>query len=158
MAEAIRQWWHNDGRLLVTSAMELTELRLVDLTAPDSFGFDIGYSGEGGTATGEALPNNVAAVVKWGTGLVGPSNRGRTYVGGISSDSFLQNRLTDSAQGALATHYNALLTAVSDHTASLAIVSLCHDKVWRTTGVVNAITSLTAEKILRTQQRRLPGE
>src|SRR3954449_11091714 len=40
-----------------------------------------------GTMTGGAVPNNVALAVSWRTGFVGRRNRGRTFIGGLSTSA-----------------------------------------------------------------------
>ena len=156
IANAFKIWWGNKIAPLCTAACSLTEIRVIDLSSQTGAAFDTGVTGMGGSGSGEALPNNVAAVISWGTALRGKSFRGRTYIGGLASSEFTQNELNDAAQAALADAGNSLLTTVDDLGAALSIVSYCSNKAWRTVGVATPVVSLTAEKKLRTQRRRMP--
>lgn len=148
-------FWGDNIKQLVTSATELTEIIATDLSAQDGIQLDVGLTGQGGSAMGVALPNNVAAVISWGTGHRGKSYRGRTYYVGMASDSVVQNKLTDTEQQGFAAA-GAWLLGHMPTGAHLAIVSYCNNKAWRTTGLASDIVSHTAEHNVRTQRRRLP--
>lgn|SRR5690348_8917302 len=156
IANLFHGWWGNKIGPLVTAACSLVEIRVVDLTTQTSGAYDTGVTGMSGTASGEALPNNVAALISWGTANRGKSFRGRTYIGGLASTDFTQNQLNDAAQSALADAGNSLKTSVDDGGYELGIVSYCSNKVWRTAGIFTPVVSLTAEKKLRSQRRRMP--
>jgi hypothetical protein len=83
----------------------------------------------GGNSSGTDLPNAVAQVVAWQTGLRGRSKRGRTYLPGVRSNIVSDNRasaLTSAAVTALATAGNNVINDlfVLPHSVELRVLSL----------------------------------
>jgi hypothetical protein len=68
------------------SGVQLRDVRTANLGLVST-----GVSGESGTGTGIALPDEVAAVITLRTGLVGPAHRGRMFVPGWASNALGAN-------------------------------------------------------------------
>jgi hypothetical protein len=142
---------------LTTAAWSLTEVRAADLTTQDGLSFDRGVTNVSGSGAGVAMPNNVAAVISWGTAQRGRSFRGRSYFSGLASSHIVNtNQIDSGAVSALNDFGNSMRDTASMAGAQLAVVSYCHNKTWRTEGVATPIISQTSEVKLRTQRRRMP--
>lgn len=157
VANAVKAAYSNKIAPLTTAAWSLTEIRIADLTTQTGIAYDTGVTGVSGTGAGVAVPNNVAAVISWGTAQRGRSFRGRTYIGGLASGHVVNtNQLDSDGVSALDQFAAALQDTASFAGGSLAIVSYCNNKAWRTTGVATPVISHTSEVKLRTQRRRMP--
>ena len=102
-----------------------------------------------GTATGQPLPPQVAALLSWQTALRGRSYRGRTYLVGFA-ENFSDGRSVDSAiVASMESARDAILAF-----GTWGVISRFHDGVQRPTGVINTFTGGTAHSRWRTQRRR----
>lgn len=116
-------------------------------------------SGIGGTSGTQNMPGNVTLAIRWLTGHAGRSYRGRTYRVGLPINFVNGNYVIPSGMAGFITNYGALLTtltggAVADH---LCVVSYCSGGAWRTTAVVNDVTTMTVDQNVDSQRRRLTG-
>lgn len=111
-----------------------------------------------GTAQGgEQLPLNVAAVIKWTTSQRGRSYHGRTYVPGLDTSVVTINTLDTALVTAITSAASGLWSGIRDEGWSLAVVSYCNNKTWRTTGVATPIIAYSVDPHVNSQRRRLPG-
>lgn len=157
IAGSFVNWWATDIRPLVSSTLVLYEVVVKELR-PDGIAIlyteDLPVTGE---KTEEALPNNVAIAVHWGTGLVGRSRHGRTFHMGLCVDQVSNNRCDVAAD--IQTAYDALRTTFDNITLNVefSIVSFVSGGFWRQQPLVTPISGVAVENILDSQRRRLPG-
>jgi len=109
------------------------------------------YPADAGTATGDQVPNEVAAVVHWQTANPGGSGRGRSYFTLFPAAFCAGGRLTTAAR----TAYNALATQIK--------LPLVDQRIsWqlrlnsRTTNQLVPIASFVTDILVGTQRRRRP--
>jgi len=157
IAGTFKNWWASEIRPLVSSGLELYEITVKELR-PD--GVAVLYT-DGLPITGEKsespLPNNVALAVHWGTGLVGRSRHGRTFQGGLCTDSVQGNNCSTAALFQSA--YDALRTTLDNITLNIefSVVSFVSNKAWRTVPLTTPISGVAVESTIDSMRRRLPG-
>ena len=106
-----------------------------------------------GTAAGVALPANAAAVISWKTGQAGRSNRGRTYLFGLSDGHASGSTLTSTYLGLaalVALNIRSFNNAAGAVQVVFAIASFTH-------GYYVIVTSATIDAFVDSQRRRLIG-
>ena len=85
LAVAIGDWWVSEMLPQLAAGYVMREVFARDLSSGSAFAATYpGVSGAAGSFTGDALPGNVAWVVKFLTALTGRSYRGRNFIAGIS--------------------------------------------------------------------------
>jgi len=112
-----------------------------------------------GGRSSAVMPNNVTVVTKFGSGLSGRSNRGRTYHIGLVDDQCAGDRLQAGMADTIRDAWIDFAGLVHDSPAAadLVIVSYCFNKAWRTNASVHAVTAFTTEDVLDSQRKRLLG-
>lgn len=158
-------WYENNlqGTQVVGATLEVIKVRALDSdTAPGIE--NTGGLPLSGSLTGDSLPNNSTVVIKWVTGLSGRSFRGRTYHIGLGAgDTVDPNTLSSSAQTALLTAYEALISEIETAGYQLVVASLYHGvdtdgkPIPRTEGIATPIIGARLDLTLDSQRRRLPG-
>lgn len=103
-----------------------------------------------GTGGSQAQAPQVAMVASWRTLFAGPSFRGRTYLGPLSTTVMATGggSFSTTVIATATTAANALLTALSTVPAQLVVLS-------RTRGVYTAISSGAVNAVPDTQRRRV---
>jgi hypothetical protein len=150
-------WWVSEIKPLVTGQLQLYEVVVKELR-PD--GIAILYTEDlpaSGSKTEEALPNNVALAVHWGTGLVGRSRHGRTFHMGMTIDQVTNNHCDIASD--IQTAYDGLRTTLDNITLNVefSVVSFVSGGFWRQQPLVTPISGVAVESTLDSQRRRLPG-
>lgn len=111
---------------------------------------------EYGAQTGEVLPNNVAFVISFRTGLSGRSFRGRVYNAGLTADQVNGNQVTTAVADAFVGIYEQLAVDLADHDLEHVVLSTIADGVPRATGLATPITSyIYVDLVVDTQRKRL---
>lgn len=111
-----------------------------------------------GTEGTTMLPNNVAWVIKFLTGLTGRSARGRNYIGGFSTQHTSGNALAEVVAENLITVYEGIQTAASGAGWTHSVISRQTGGVLRPTGVTFPVSNITySDLVLDSQRRRLPA-
>jgi len=157
IAGSFVNWWTTDIRPLSSAQVTLYEVVVKELR-PDGIAIlyteDLPVSGE---KTEEALPNNVALAVHWGTGLVGRSRHGRTFHMGLCIDQVTNNHCDVATD--IQTAYDALRTTFDNITLNVefSVVSFVSANNWRQQPLVTPISGVAVESTLDSQRRRLPG-
>lgn len=157
LAGTFKNWFNTEVRPLSSNTLVLYEIVVKELR-PD--GIAVLYT-DGLPITGakseEALPNNVALAVHWGTGLVGRSRHGRTFHMGLCIDQVTSNHC--DVASAIQTVYDNLRTALDNITLNVefSVVSFVVSKEWRRDPLVTPISGVAVESTLDSQRRRLPG-
>jgi hypothetical protein len=158
LAEFFKNWWSTNIKPYQQNATGLRLIRVTLLTDRSSPGieYSTGLPIVGTFATGRPLPNNVCVTIKWLTGLRGRNYRGRTYVGGLSSDQVDGNSLVAGTKTALQTAADDLIDNMLAGWV-LGVNSMYLDKLPRSTSEFTAFTGAVVEDKMDSQRRRLFG-
>lgn len=152
-------WWTDNLKSGCTNSVQLVMvvLRALDSETSPSIEYTTGLPLSGSAISSAALPNHVTVAVRWGTGLRGRSYRGRTYHIGLTEADVAGNTLDATTTSQLITAYAALRDGISSLDAELVVVSRQHNNVPLTTGVATEIVSVSIDRTVDSQRRRLPG-
>lgn len=116
-----------------------------------------------GTSTGQALPDLVAGVITWRTGLRSRSGRGRSYMPASSEEFASGNGPSTDAIDAYQAFADAMLETFNTATGALIVVSRyttdpdTHLPVKRDIVLKNPIVSGTINTMWGTQRKRRPN-
>ena len=110
----------------------------------------------GGNETDSPLPNNVTVAIKWNTLMRGRSYRGRTFFPLLMDADVAGNRLTTTGLAHVSACAAGISSVFTRGVIQMVIVSYCHGKSWRTTGVATPVTTYSINEVLDSQRRRLP--
>lgn len=121
----------------------------------------IGFTSEAlpinGEVIGDALPNNVAAVVSNRTSFTGRSKRGRTYYTGLEEGKVGGNNMNVSVQLTLLACSQAIGDNLDVEGFDHVVYSLYQDGAPRSTPSQVKITDYEINERVDTQRRRLPA-
>lgn len=166
MAAKFRDWWIERLKPNVSGSLTLRQVEFRDLTTASGIG---GVLTTGLPQSGEndspGMPGNVTVSVKWITGFVGRSFRGRTYHLGLCESQCVGNNLLDTYVVDLQGYYNFLIPVIQStfEDAELVVVSRFSGvdadgkPIPRATGIHTVITSAALNPDLDSQRRRLNG-
>lgn len=157
VANTYKNWWTSAYKPYVSSDVTLYEIIVKEL-APNGQAILITDGlPVAGQRNNPALPNSVTLAVHWGTGRVGRSTHGRTYVIGLTEDMVDKNTCTEAA--GIQAQYDALRTTFDNVSVNVefSIVSFVSNNAWRTEPLVTPITGVAVESTIDSQRRRLPG-
>lgn len=162
LAQDVWDWWVVNIKPFLASALALNQIRVTDMTSSTGFVLDFVDSGgpASGTSAAEPLPNNVACVVSFKTGLRGRANRGRVYLAGFIGDSIVGNNWVNAVTSGLVTSFETLqASVVTASYAAVHVVYSCQDigSPAALAGVATPITSYIVNPVAASQRRRLPG-
>lgn len=158
MCAVFVNWWDVSMQPLVSDAVQLVGIVAKDMSAEFGVGIDYatGLPLTGGNTSGD-FPNNVTLAVKWSTGLSGRSFRGRTYHIGLSKNQVAGQIVVATPLANIVAAYNALIADVDAAGGALSVASRFDGGVERTSGVTTHILSASADPVIDSQRRRLPG-
>lgn len=132
-------------------------VKAVDTSQPDGFGTEF-IDPMTGTNAGTAMPVNDTFCIKWVTGRVGRSYRGRTYHIGLMSQAVADSKVLVGSATDFVEAYNGWFEAMLADGNQLVIASFTHNGAPRTSAVITFVTGATyADLNLDSQRRRLPG-
>jgi len=161
LCAALDQYWATYWRPLQTAALSYINAVVKGLENQIDF-FSVNNANTGpGTRSGTQLPNNVTWAIRFTTGAIGRSARGRMYVCGLVAGDV--NEATNSVTTTAANNWLAALethlgTAVGGLGWQHVIVSRFHDNAERATGVYRQVTGYGYhDLVLDSQRGRLPG-
>lgn len=139
-----------------------TGIQLIDVTATDISGPGgaqfITQPGtpEYGQVASPSLPNNVAFVIKFTTGLSGRSYRGRFYFCGLTESQVGGNLINQADADNIVGAFNALPTALAAVDLEHVVVSTFTNGAPRAAGVATPITTYSyTDLVVDTQRKRL---
>ena len=142
----------------------LNKIKLRDLTTSTSPGIEIDIVPDvPGTSTTPMFPSNVTAAVKWLTGQMGRSKRGRSYHIGMPEDHAVGDLLTAPIVAEYQLSYQGLLTILDTFGYDLVVASFYSgvdgngDPIPRATAQLTPITNCSVDAVLDSQRRRLRG-
>lgn len=114
-----------------------------------------------GILTGPRLPNHCTIAIKAATGLVGRSNRGRSFWIGLTQDQLDPsniNLITSAVASALVAHMNAMVGLVWTNGGKPVVASRRTGGHPRVVGVTTPILNYGLSNLqIDSQRRRLPG-
>jgi len=169
LAEAVRTWWETQTRNERNSNTCLQEVCARDLSTATGIGVCVPHGLLNcGADVSNPVPGNVTLAIKNGSGFTGRSQRGRTYWVGLSEGIVNGNTVDSTWQGQVLQNMGELRTAiinlgyefvvVSRHTGRTCDVVKCKKiPTPRSVGVTTPITGFTADLVVDSQRRRLPG-
>ena len=154
----IQSWWNTSYKLVQSDDYLLERIVGKDLTT--ELGFEsLRTVNEVGNVPGNLLPNNVTFAVKFTTGRLGRSTRGRNYIPAIRESEVTFNTLSVSQASAYVGAYQQLLPTLVGATSSWewVVVSRKQNGVVLPAGITYDIgTVSTTNLTVDTQRRRLP--
>jgi len=142
-----------DWRPLVAATVQFVDVTARDMaSAGGQEGTYVAPSNTFGTSSGEALPNNVALAITERSSFVGPSGRGRWFMGGFTEAATNGDVLTAAFATSIATLAGHVLGFIGDGvtTAVLAVASRSHL-------TMRDVTSIVITSIMDSMRRRLTG-
>lgn len=156
LALIVRDWWSNTMRASFSGGITLVELACRDLTAQNSFVYNLPVSTNNvGTKPGGTTPAQVAIVTSHRTGVAGRGYRGRSYWCGIVESDVD----TQIVQTTLATQLGANMTALSTNVSAAGwdwvVVSRWLNGVARVVALISEIASVIVNTRVDTQRRRV---
>lgn len=153
-------WWSTYFKAGSPTNLTLQNIKLIDLTSSTAPAIDYATGLPlTGTAAAGSLPNNCTCVITKRTPLRGRSYRGRIYHVGLKEDQVTGNTILGASVSTFITNYTALqvFTLAGPLDAELVVVSRYENKFPRPMAVVTQVTHFTADVIVDSQRRRLPG-
>lgn len=166
MCNLFRDWWINELSELVSNSVTLRNIGYRDLTEASGLGGERANGlPSGGLEESPGMPGNVTLSVKWNTGHVGRSYRGRTYHIGLCESQCVGNTVSPTLLPLLQTAYANLITSVQGtfDEANLVVVSKFSGvdadgkPIPRTEGIATRIIDASINPDLDSQRRRLNG-
>lgn len=161
LADIIGTWYIDQFLPRVVASVEGAEIILTDWSEVAGLQINnVAIAGQSGSHSGNALPNNCALAVHFGTNVRGRSYQGRVYHFGLSENTVLNNTMNDAEVLAIEECYQALVdaTTVVEDSQHMVIASFCGHGTWRLEGEATPITSVAVrDHVLDSQRRRLPG-
>lgn len=158
LAADIAGWQDTSLAPLQSNQVALRLIKVTDLESETGFAIDVAVTPtQAGELTSPILPGNVTGAIKFGTNARGRSYRGRNFVLGLTEAEVVGDTIDLTVATAYEIAYGVLLDAIDRSGTQHVVVSLCHDGVWRTTGVATVITSYSMEQTVDSQRRRLAG-
>jgi hypothetical protein len=160
LADQLLDWWNSNAKSFTNVNAALQEIKITDLssdTAP-TFSLTAGLP-IAGDATGDPLPNNCSLTISFRTAGRGRSSRGRNYIVGLSESATSGNVVDPTVIADIKNAYEVINSTVQDLLpAHHVVVSRVHNKVPRTEGLAQEITSYqVVDPFVDSQRRRLPG-
>lgn len=113
------------------------------------------YQGQG--TNSPALPNSVSLAIRWNTGLRGRSYRGRTFHVGMTEFMVVGNEVDALVLAEMLTYYRQLIDSLDASGRQLGVASRFQGGMPRSVGVITPILTVTADRVIDNQRRRLPG-
>jgi hypothetical protein len=157
--EIFKDWY--ETYLSTTQSQTVSLVKYIVLDASDQYGvakeYPPGLVYQGSISTTPSLPNNVTFALRWNTGLRGRSFRGRTYHVGLVEGLVTQNAVNNDSLVSIVGSYGELLDMLDASSRSLVVASKFQGNAPRTTGLATPIVTVTADGVIDSQRRRLPG-
>jgi hypothetical protein len=109
------------------------------------------FPASAGTGLAGSSPNEVAAIVHWGTATPGRSGEGRLYLAGMPTTFIQGGRVTTAANTVYGNFATKLKTAIVDQGVSYALGVLS-----RKLDTISPVASFVVDSLVGTQRRRRP--
>lgn len=156
-ANAVHAALFLDWRVFASTDVQVTGVEAIDWTVPGGMSKQTtGTMPFTGNNVGDAVSNNVCLVTSHRSNYTGRSNRGRTYLGGISEGAVTGNIVLAAVIDAMMDFWDYLDVTLDTETMRQVIYSLYSNGAPRVTPVPRIITSRQINSRVDTQRRRLP--
>lgn len=158
LGAALYNWANIEYLGWMSDDIQLAEILLTSLDPAHAF--QINATGDypviGGTVD-PILPSNVNAVVKFLTGNIGRSFRGRAYVPGLGESFVVGNALDTAKAGQLLNVWEELPDILNAEAPDWfhTVVSFYTAGAPRANGVATPVTTYAVDGLVKTQRRRL---
>ena len=155
---ALVSWFGSGHDVIVGDEVQLTEVRLTDLTTQFSPGvtFTAGLPIVGGHVS-PSLPNNVSIAITKRTALRGRAYRGRIYHIGLTESQVTENAVSPTTLATIIDSYESIRElTISAGTIPMVVVSRYLGGDERSAALVNVIIGFSSDGIVDSQRRRLP--
>lgn len=157
IANTVKDWWANELAPLVSGDIALSKVEARDMTTSAGQMYTLPVAPPiYGEAVGQAMSNNVALVLSWRTAYAGRSQRGRTYIPGISESSVHDSRIDTIGAGLFATAGAALTDAILTAGYLHVVASFRHNGAPRATAQLTPVQACVVNTRVDTQRKRLP--
>lgn len=111
-----------------------------------------------GADTNAAMPGNVTLAAALHTSARGRGSQGRVFTVGMTRPRATGNEVTADYRDSVVAAWTALKTFEGlTLTYGMCVVKYCRGGVWLTEGLYNEVTSITADRLVDSQYRRLGG-
>lgn len=159
VAEMVAAWVADNYIAPLSTSLSFFQVTAKSLVNQFDFVYDMPINPTiEGSATGNAMPNEVALCMSLRTGLAGQSERGRAYVPGIPVASVTQNLVSGTFASNMLAAWNELIIAAPAAGVTWAVLSRETAGAPRANGVLFEITSVTlVDLYVDSQRRRKPG-
>lgn len=158
IGNAFLAWWVNELRTVQSSALVLARIVVTDVSQQEGQqAIVVPTVSAAGAVAGTDAPNNVALVVTHRTAQIGRTRRGRTYLPGVPAASVAGSTYNTSAVAAILAAYGALAARLTPTSSFLVVASYQFNGQPREAAVLTAVTAFTANDVIDTQRRRVPG-
>lgn len=159
MANNAFTMWSTTFRLRQVSQLNLIAIKATHLAAQNSPAVEVPFSEDNaGAEAYPPMPGNVALCITMRTMLRGRSYRGRTYLPGITGNSFSGSNITGAVIADVITWFDSWeFLDVEGEPYANVVLSRYHDHVARVAGVATPVTGWSANPVVASQRRRLPG-
>ncbi len=157
LGQGVRDWWIGEMAELLSADIALQSVYVRGLESdPDVAALVVGSLPSPGTVASNVLPASVAACIRFTTGQVGRSTRGRTFIAGLPVSKVNDDDIDSGTRTALLTAFNSGLAGYLPTGWTFVLVSRFHDGDMRDEGITYPITAASfSSNQVATQQRRL---
>lgn len=160
LAAAAVTAWGDTLAQVMSDDLVLDKVVAVNIADPSGPGTELASLAIPGEAAGFGAPGNVTLATKFGTGLIGRSNRGRAFLAGVPVNALNGNSVGSTYQGNVNGAWINFFTAIEAAivgTLEHVIVSYCGGGIWRSTAQVTPVTTYSTDANIDSQRRRLAG-
>jgi len=151
--------WNTGMKPSMPLNLSLTSVRCTDLTTQTGpvINYGVGLPSVG--VYGQpSLPNNCAAVITKRTDSRGRSYRGRSFLPGLTEAQVTDNTISSTLITTFLTYFqNIRQPTYSGTQFAMVVVSRYSDNLPRAVGVATLVTGFTADQVVDSQRKRLPG-
>lgn len=156
--QELYDWWYDNMRIVQSDTVTLNTIRSRDMSSEFSYNAEeTPLTGNVGTLTSPALPNNVTVAIKFVTALVGRRNRGRNFFVGLTEGQVAGNEIDATALGLIVDAYEDLGTYVTVNGAIHVVASRAAAVSPDYNGITTPVVSYAADGFVDSQRRRLSG-
>lgn len=159
IAADVFSWWDDHIKPIISANYTLREIYCTDQSSQfgGAYTYTTGLPADGANVQ-EPLPGNVALCVSLRTFLRGRSNRGRSYIVGLTENQVSGNQVTTASAAAWLAAYDVLVNTFNTPPYQLAVCSRFSGGLPRAQGVLTPIQDATlVDTFVDSQRRRLPG-
>lgn len=160
LAEACADWWATEMAPITSDSVTMSLVRCTDVAVANSW--QVEYTPPvtiTGTVTSPALPLNVTCAIKFGSGLTGRSQRGRSYFVGLAENRVTGNELAAGTAAEIVgawEEFEDTLQVVSPFWTHV-VVSYRTNNADRVAAQILDVVSYSTDGFVDSQRRRLSG-